>query len=56
MAAAGELQRALDQLQSPEHLAVINQKNEAIEYLKESGSFSTTHIVISKLFPIFWIF
>lgn len=37
------------QLQSPEHLAIINQKDEAIEYLKESGSFSTTHAAISKL-------
>lgn len=56
LAAAGELQRALDQLQSPEHLAVINQKNEAIEYLKESGSFSTTHMAISKLSQYFGYF
>ncbi|WP_252189556.1 PIN domain-containing protein [Pseudomonas sp. SK3(2021)] len=49
VAAIGEPQRAPDQLQSPEYLAVINQKNEAIEYLKESGSFSTTHMAISKL-------
>jgi hypothetical protein len=45
----GEPQRAPGQLQSPEHLAVINHKNEAIEYLEESGSFSTTHMAISKL-------
>lgn len=56
LAASGELQRALDQLQSPEHLAVINQKNEAIEYLKESGSFSTTHMAISKLSQYFGYF
>lgn len=49
VAAVGEPQRAPDQLQSPEYLAFINQKNEAIEYLKESGSFSTTHMAISKL-------
>ena len=49
VAAVGEPQSAPDQLQSPEYLAFINQKNEAIEYLKESGSFSTTHMAISKL-------
>jgi hypothetical protein len=49
VAALGEPQRAPDQLQSPEYLAVINKKNEAIEYLEESGSFSTTHMAISKL-------
>lgn len=49
VAGGGGPHRALDQLQSPEYLAVINQKNEAIEYLKESGSFSTTHMAISKL-------
>lgn len=49
VAAVGEPQRAPDQLKSPEYLAFINQKNEAIEYLKESCSFSTTHMAISKL-------
>lgn len=49
VAAVGEPQREPDQLQSPDYLAFINQKNEAIEYLKESGSFSTTHMAISKL-------
>ena len=48
-AEGGGPHRALDQLQSPEYIAAINQKNEAIEYLKESGSFSTTHMAISKL-------
>ncbi len=56
VAAAGEPQRALDQLQSPEYLAAINQKNEAIEYLKESGSFYTTHMAISKLSQYFGYF
>ncbi|WP_241494972.1 PIN domain-containing protein [Pseudomonas mediterranea] len=38
-----------DRLENPEYLAFINQKNNVIEYLKESGSFSTTHMAISKL-------
>lgn len=56
VAAVGAPQRALDHLQNPEYLAVINQKNEAIEYLKESGSFYTTHMAISKLSQYFGYF
>lgn len=40
---------AAEKLISPEHLAFLKQKDEAIEQLIESGSFSTTHFVISKL-------
>ncbi|NWC97324.1 hypothetical protein HX869_01170, partial [Pseudomonas sp. P7779] len=40
---------AAEKLVSPEHLAFLKQKDEAIEQLIESGSFSTTHFVISKL-------
>lgn len=56
VAAVGAPQRTLDHLQNPEYLAVINQKNEAIEYLKESGSFYTTHMAISKLSQYFGYF
>jgi len=49
VAAIGVPQESPDRLQRAEYSAVINQKNEAIEYLKGSGSFSTTHAAISKL-------
>lgn len=48
-AAADAADEVPDILQNPEYLAAIKQKNDAVEYLSESGSFSTTHVAISKL-------
>lgn len=36
-------------LQNPTYLATIKQKHEAIENLKDSNSFTTTHLAIAKL-------
>ncbi|WP_281212048.1 PIN domain-containing protein [Pseudomonas fulva] len=47
--AGGVRVKVPDEPPSPENLALISKKNEAIEYLKESGSFSATHAAISNL-------
>lgn len=48
-AAVDVAEEAPNKLQSPEYLAILKQKDEAVEYLEESGSFSTTHRAISQL-------